>query len=65
MLHLSCKDNYKYNEDEEIKAITRVLSNQTDNWNKGNHVGYMEGYKNSGNLKLYSRNGCIYGWNNV
>ena len=64
-LQPGCKDSFRYSEEEEIKAINRVLSDQTTAWNQGNQVGYMQGYLNSDKLIFYTSRGSIYGWDNV
>ena len=65
LIHLGCKDSFRYSENEEIKAINKVLSDQTAAWNKGNREAYMQGYYNSEDLRFHSSKGSIYGWDNV
>jgi len=47
---------------EEIKAITQVLAQQADAWNKGDLEGYMKGYWKSKKLSFSSGGKTTKGW---
>lgn len=48
------------NNDKEL--ILATLKAQEQAWNKGNLVGFMQGYWKSDSLKFYGKNGLTLGW---
>lgn len=46
-------------------AISKVLSNQLEEWNKGSVEGFMKGYWNSKDLRFVTTKGVKYGWQTV
>lgn len=51
---------------EEDKAeIHSVLLEQNNSWNKGDLVGYMNGYWKSDSLRFIGKNGILFGWDNI
>ena len=46
-------------------AITQVLTNQVDNWNKGDTNAFMEGYWHSPDLSFSGTSGVERGWDAV
>ncbi|MGS2725376.1 YybH family protein [Psychroserpens sp. BH13MA-6] len=51
--------------DKDIAAIKKVMSDQKKAWNNHDLQGFMEGYRNSDNLKFYGSNGLTNGWENT
>jgi ketosteroid isomerase-like protein len=49
-------------QNEELEAISKVLSQQAKAWNNGDIDGYMEGYLRSDTLRFASGGGVSYGW---
>ena len=49
-------------QDEAVKGIRAVLSEQTKAWNAHDLEGFMEGYWKSDSLKFYGSNGLTLGW---
>jgi ketosteroid isomerase-like protein len=52
-------------DDSRRSAILRVLSEQTDAWNRGNVAGFMKGYWNSPELTFAGSSGITRGWQPV
>ncbi len=50
---------------KEVNAIHKVMDNQLEAWNNGNHEGFMEGYWNSDALRFISTKGVTTGWKNT
>lgn len=50
------------NQENDIKAINKVLKQQRIAWSNNDLEGYMEGYWKSDSLKFYGSNGVTYGW---
>ena len=48
------------NKDEQ--SIRNILSGQTQQWNKGNIEGFMNGYWKSDSLLFVGKNGATYGY---
>src|SRR5437667_1003519 len=42
--------------------VRKVLDDQVAAWNRGDLEAFMKGYWNSPNLRFYSKNGVISGW---
>lgn len=57
---VSC--NVKDNAQQEISD---VLKNQTDEWNKGNIDGFMQGYWNSKDLRFITKRGIKFSYDSV
>lgn len=53
------------NEEDDIKAINKVLKKQRIAWSNNDLETYMEGYWKSDSLKFYGANGVTYGWDNT
>lgn len=49
-------------QDQELERIRKVMSQQQEDWNKGNLVAFMQGYWNSDSLRFISSRGVNYGW---
>lgn len=45
--------------------IRKVLFNQTESWNKGDLVSFMNGYWKSDSLTFVGKNGITYGYQNT
>jgi len=48
---------------DDKKAILRLLEEQRQGWNKGDLNEYMHGYLQSDSLLFVGKNGPAYGWN--
>ena len=46
----------------EEKAIRQVLTTQTQSWNHGDIVGFMQTYWKSDSLMFIGKSGITYGW---
>lgn len=51
-----------FTQSKEQKAIAIVLEYQRLAWNKGDLLGYMQGYWNSDSLVFIGKRGPQYGW---
>lgn len=51
--------------DAEKETIRAVLSRQLNAWNRGDIVGFMEGYIQSDSLLFMSKKGLTFGWQKV
>lgn len=49
-------------QDNDLLAISNVMSQQQKDWNNGELVSFMQGYWNSDSLKFISSRGVNYGW---
>lgn len=58
---LSCNTQKR----NDIKDIETVLTQQAEEWNKGNIAGYMHGYWNSDSLLFIGKSGPTYGYKNT
>lgn len=47
---------------EDIEEIKKILSNQEDAWNAGDHPGFMLAYWNNDNLRFVGSSGVSYGY---
>ncbi len=47
---------------QDIKAISKVMQDQQDAWNRADLADFMRGYWNSDSLQFIGRNGVTYGW---
>lgn len=45
--------------------IRRILTEQTDSWNKGDLVDFMKGYWKSDSLMFIGKSGITYGYDNT
>jgi ketosteroid isomerase-like protein len=45
-----------------VTAVTRLLENQQQAWNRGDLAGFMDGYWNSDSLTFYSAGEVKRGW---
>ncbi|EAY25409.1 L-asparaginase [Microscilla marina ATCC 23134] len=50
------------NNDADLKQIRQILDNQSKAWNKGDLVGFMQGYWKSKKLQFVGSKGVKYGW---
>ena len=59
-----CKNSFcqAQDGDDAKKAIRKVLDDQAIAWNKGDLVGFMEGYWQSPDLKFFSGKDITKGW---
>ncbi|WNH08215.1 YybH family protein [Thalassobellus suaedae] len=62
---ISAFNSYSQTEEQDKKAIHKVLKAQRIAWSKDNIEAFMEGYWKSDSLKFYSSNGITYGWENT
>jgi hypothetical protein len=46
-------------------AIRKLLAEQTDSWNRGDVVNFMNGYWENDSLMFIGKSGVTYGWNNT
>jgi hypothetical protein len=47
------------------QSVRRILTNQTDAWNRGNLEAFMQGYWHNDSLMFIGKNGVTYGWSNT
>lgn len=57
--------NAQSKDNDDVKAIEKVLKKQRIAWSKNNIEEFMEGYWKSDSLKFYGSNGVTYGWHNT
>jgi len=62
---ISAFNSYSQTEEQDKKAINKVLKAQRIAWSKNNIEEFMEGYWKSDSLKFYGSNGITYGWENT
>ncbi|MFI1773135.1 YybH family protein [Thalassobellus citreus] len=62
---ISVFNSYSQTEEQDKKAINKVLKAQRIAWSKDNIEEFMEGYWKSDSLKFYGSNGITYGWENT
>ncbi|MFI1745225.1 YybH family protein [Thalassobellus sediminis] len=62
---LTAFNSYSQTEEQDKKAINKVLKAQRIAWSKDNIEEFMEGYWKSDSLKFYGSNGITYGWENT
>ncbi len=46
-------------------SIRKLLSEQTESWNRGDLEGFMKTYWKSDSLMFIGKSGVTYGWNNT
>ena len=46
-------------------SIRKLLSEQTESWNRGDLKGFMKTYWNSDSLMFIGKSGVTYGWDNT
>ncbi|KAA3438069.1 YybH family protein [Rufibacter hautae] len=61
VLGTSCTVSQK-SADQDREAIEGVMRQQSEAWNKGDLVGYMQTYWHSDSLVFIGKNGPTYGW---
>ncbi|WP_242202108.1 YybH family protein [Aestuariivivens insulae] len=61
----TCFNFYAQTEQDDIKAIKKVIEDQRIAWNNYDMEGFMEGYWKSDSLKFYGSSGVTYGWKNT
>lgn len=54
----------KAQSDDEI-IVRKILSEQTQSWNKGDITGFMKGYWQNDSLVFIGQSGITYGWNST
>jgi ketosteroid isomerase-like protein len=47
------------------QAIKKLLSNQTESWNRGDIEGFMQTYWKSDSLMFIGKSGVTWGWQNT
>lgn len=52
-------------QNEDVKSINAILSNQITAWNTGNIEAFMSGYLNSDSLVFIGKSGPTYGFKNT
>lgn len=62
LLCTGCNSTGRLNENEISTAIRGVLTHQVRGWNRGNLEQFMEGYRNSENLRFASGGDVFQGW---
>jgi ketosteroid isomerase-like protein len=50
---------------KDESAIRKILSDQTEQWNKGDLEKFMEGYWHSDSLMFIGKSGITYGYSNA
>lgn len=50
---------------KDESAIRKLLAEQTDAWNKGDVVNFMNGYWENDSLMFIGKSGVTYGWENT
>ena len=65
MLVLCIFDKAGFAQSEDEKAISRILDDQTKNWNKGNIDEFVSGYWHHDSLMFIGQNGVTYGFRNT
>jgi hypothetical protein len=61
-LTLSIYSSSQASDEGQIRAL---LVRQSDDWNKGNIDGFMQGYWNNDSLMFIGKSGVTYGWKNT
>jgi hypothetical protein len=51
-----------YGQASDETVIRSILNNQSQAWNKGDYVGFMQGYWKSDSLMFIGKDGITYGW---
>src|SRR3954462_14434958 len=51
-----------FTQDKNVQAIRKVLTTQTEAWNKGDIDGFMKGYWKNDSLKFIGKSGVTYGY---
>jgi hypothetical protein len=51
-----------YGQTSDETVIRNILNNQSQAWNKGDYVGFMQGYWKSDSLMFIGKDGITYGW---
>ena len=59
---LLCFSTYAYSQSKEEKAIIRLLTTQTEAWNRGDIEGFMQTYWKSDSLMFIGKTGVHFGW---
>jgi ketosteroid isomerase-like protein len=54
-----------YGQSGDEAAIRKILSEQTESWNKGNIEAFMNGYWKNDSLMFIGSNGITYGFQNT
>ncbi|KJD36948.1 L-asparaginase [Tamlana sedimentorum] len=54
--------SFSQTEEDDKKAINKVLKKQRLAWSKNDIEGFMEGYWKSDSLTFYGANGVVNGW---
>lgn len=65
---LSCQSAEKKSSSDDkaaSEAITKVLKEQSDAWNKGDIDGFMKGYYHSDNLRFITKKGIKEGYDTI
>lgn len=62
LLALPCMLQAQTSNDADLKQIRKILAQQTKAWNKGDLVGFMQGYWKSEKLQFIGSKGIKYGW---
>jgi ketosteroid isomerase-like protein len=62
VLALPCLLQAQTNQDADLQQIRKILAKQTKAWNKGDLVGFMQGYWKSEKLQFIGSKGIKYGW---
>lgn len=57
----NCKDKTEYPKQD----VLNVLSLQFEAWNNANLEKFMEGYEKSDSIQFITKNGRVWGWNNI
>ena len=50
---------------KDESAIRKLLAEQTDSWNRGDVVNFMNGYWENDSLMFIGKSGVTYGWANT
>ena len=62
ILRMALPSWQNYSHAEAETSLRKLLDDQVAAWNRGDLEAFMKGYWNSPNLRFYSKNGVISGW---
>ena len=65
LLFLCLNNSSGYAQSADEKAISRILDEQTKNWNNGNIDKFVKGYWHHDSLMFIGQNGITYGFRNI
>lgn len=54
-----------FSQSKDEQAIRKLLSDQTESWNRGDMEGFMQTYWKSDSLMFIGKSGVTWGWQNT